>query len=217
MAHRFLFAALGIIAALFALPEDACARGGGRAGAPGAGRAGPPVYRAGPRPSHFSAGRFLARHPVTWRHRTFGRVSSAAWPYGGLWWGGYGGFYDAPAEFFGPAADARIAAAIARLALVRPSCQLQTQTREVASEGGGTRTITVTRCVAPSGFPEFEASRNAAEAADDLESVTGSIPAEIAAPTANAARAPAARTCRVETRVVPSEAGGSRTITVRRC
>jgi hypothetical protein len=215
MAHRYLFAAL--LAALFVLSDDAVARpGGGRGGAPGFARfGGPPVVqRAGVRPNLFRAARFL-RRPVT--RRDVARLAYPwAWPYGGLWYGGYGAYYDgfAPAEFYDPG-EAGLAATIAQqLALTRPSCRLITQTREVPSEAGGLRRVTITRCL--SGFSDFEAVRNAADADDDA-SITGSVPAATAGPAENAAHAPDARACRTETRIVPSEAGGDRTVTVRRC
>ncbi|MCC7347740.1 MAG: hypothetical protein IT538_10125 [Variibacter sp.] len=203
MAPRHL-AALAMFAALVVCSAGAAARGSGAAGAPGLARAGgPPLWRAGPRPQGFFRPAFAPRQGA-WRHRW--AYPYSAWPFGGIWWGsGYG---DAPAPLVDPTA---VAAAIAsevrqQVALMRPSCRLVTHTREVPAEAGGTRAVTVTRCVAPESFAPW---RNEADAADDAPAITGAVPADT--PGSDA------RACRIEMRSVPSESGGVRAIRIRRC
>lgn len=201
MAHRHGFAALAIFAALVVVCPDADARGGGAA--PGLANVGPPVWRAGPGPQRFVRPGVVQRRGA-WQQFRFASPYYA-WPFGGLWWGA--GMSEAPAPFADPqeitAAIAReVAQQVARQAMLRPSCRLTTHTREVPSETGGTRIVTVTRCVAPEALAPW---RNQADAPEDSADITGGVRSDTFA------------RCRVETRSVPSDAGGTREIGIRRC
>jgi hypothetical protein len=151
-----------------------------------------PVHRHG----HVDAHRAKQHFDFAHQHRRFddARMRDAFWPFG----------------FGVEAADLPAVGVSGPASLVRveqPSCRLQHQDQVVVSESGGEAKIGVTRCVVP--LRELIASRQSRlrtleSDADEVGSIGQGDSAQ-------------ASQCGIETLVVPSEDGGQRTVTIRRC
>jgi hypothetical protein len=204
--------------------------GGGHAGAGGFNRSG--VAQFGAR-RFFSSGagfnsfhrRFAAARALSANRRFFRSPFTLALPDGGLLYGTYDdmfGFtgsyapYGAGMEAANPSGEPTFLQA----AIYRPPCRMQTQTRAVPSQDGGSRDVTITRCVRPAIPPlarpdwdsgSYVADRNRPDV-ETSDFTASTVMAGLREP--NFVRAGG---CRSETRTVPAEGGGERHVTITRC
>ena len=197
MCTRRLALALGIVATVFFFSVDDPS-----ANARGAGAGMMHAHGFAPFAGHHASGLRHAHRMNAWRDARHWRRHQNQWP-----WGGWGGVTS------GDDPDAGDQGAFP-LALYRPACRLQTQILSVAdADGGGRRTVAITRCLAP-----LDAMNAPAATVTETSSVdsVGAIPV-FAAANAGPAEAPEARGCRVQTSVVSTEDGGERLVRVHRC
>jgi len=200
MVLRRLAATIGLLVIAFLVaPDGARARAGG--------------FGAHGFSAHGRFGGGVHRHASTLRHRALHRLQArrhARGPY--LWPFGYGHVDPAYGVSDDDIAAGNIDPRLLALTLNRPSCRLQTQSVMVASGFGGERRIAITRCLLPIGMPRLpNAPTLRAFASEDEPEVTGSLAAATG-------EAPAdGRACRIETRSVPAEDGGRRTVAIHRC
>lgn len=146
--------------------------------------------------------------PLLHRHRPFRltKVRDGMW----LWPFSFG--LDAlPAPSSEGSDNLSAGGAIESLHYEQPSCRLQRESQLVPSENGGETKIGITRCVIP--YRALLATRQLTDRSTDGEGddVSSSI-----GRTAGEAD-PRVPGCRIESRVVPAEGGGERTVTIRRC
>ena len=206
MVARGLAAAIAMLAALLVCaPDGARARGG-------FGGHGFSVHG-------FSGAHAWPRHRAVTRHARFNRFD--AFDHRHRRWLGFANWpWLSPAYVGGDddVAPYGVAPGLPPFALYRPACRLETQTLTIARDGGGTREVTITRCLLPLGpvaapddaRQQSLASAGGGDAANDR--LAG------LADGASAQAGPAdSRACRVETRIVAAEGGGERTIRIHRC
>ncbi len=205
-----LLAALSLV--LFVQSDEAIARFAGGAHAAGAFSWGPV---RGPRTMAFQrigrpAGHRIAHvfkfDPLLHRHAPF-RLTKVR---DGMWLWPFSFSLDAlPA----PTAEGgdNVSTGAEPLHYERPSCRLQRESLTVPSESGGETKIGITRCVIP--YRALLAARQSTDQSTDREGddVSSSIARTAGDPD------PHGSGCRIESKVVPAEGGGERTITVRRC
>ncbi len=221
------------VAVLFAYGSASARSGGAGGGHPGAfGFSGPHVPHFGVRGTFRSSGaRFLNRHAVrdrapAARHGFFRLPFELALPYGGLLYGSYDDMSGLTVPYgpYGAGMDVNssVDLAVLQAAIYRPACRLQTQTRGVPLWDGGTREITITRCVHPAVPPLARPSGWDSGLYAAAGNRTDDAAFDITSPTTVAARprepdSVSAGGCRIEARSVPAEGGGDRKITITRC
>jgi hypothetical protein len=161
------------------------------------------------RPGH--AAEFRMRHssrfePFLRRHAPLGRAADGMW----LWPLSFG--VDALSVPTTDNGDGPAEAA--RFYVDRPSCRLQREYQVVPSENGGETRIGITRCVIPLGYRDLVVKGQSIDRPTNSEAV-GDVTSSIRRTVGDTGSDVSG--CRIESRSVPAEGGGERTITVRRC
>jgi hypothetical protein len=163
--------------------------------------------------AHGHVGHGIRPHAFALRHRALHRLHARRHERGlDLWPWGYGSFDPVYGVSDDDIAARNIDPRLLALMLNRPSCRLQTQSLTVATDFGSERRVAITRCLLPIGMPALPSGPTLKVFASEGEpEVTGSLAAAAEGPPADG------RVCRIETRNVPAEDGGRRTITIHRC
>lgn len=179
----FMAAIAAASAVVLVAPDGASARFGGGGGGHG-----------------FAAHGFGSFHTHA-RLPFFRRRFAPPWypPSGDMLGDGYGG-YDTGGAVPGDGGPVTIM----RTVIEQPPCRVQFETRTVPAEGGGSRTVSVTKCAPRAAAGPYNA---VGERADGAELTTGSIAEDRRDGSG----------CRADTRTVPAEGGGERKVTITRC
>jgi hypothetical protein len=208
MISRIIAASIGILAAV-TLNSEAGARPSG-VRAPAALKAHP----AKPLSVNTSATGLTRSHPFALRpHAGRAMPWRRAYPYpwvGSVYCSVDGACDDPATPPFGLPSDEAVAAPLRAAPSLRPDCRMETQTRVVAAEAGGERTISIRRCVPAVAEPSRSEGRLIDRepgfdmAVSDLAVAGVGMPAK-------------SRECRTQSWSVHAEGGGERTVTIRRC